>query len=148
MNIYLDIDQVLRTNDNTLAHYARQFLEVVTKHPTYWLTADYGNSTELALKRLVPLLNHDEINLVSLIAHTKWDLIRTEAIDFRKPFLWFTHSVDEFELEDLERHQCLENLRRINVTEEPEALKPFVHVLPEPVQPDLTHSPYRYRKER
>jgi len=146
MYIYLDIDQVLRTNDNKLAPHARQFLETVTKQHAYWLTADYGGSVELALRRLTPLLNHDEINLVSIIDSTKWDLLRTEAIDFRQPFLWFTHSVDEFEMEDLERHNCVENLHIINTSKNPEALQSFIHHLPQPVRPDLTHSPYRYSK--
>ncbi len=148
MHIYLDIDQVLRTNDNKLAAQAGQFLEVITKHHVHWLTADYGGSVELALRRLTPLLTHDEINVISIIEMTKWDLLRTEAIDFRKPFLWFTHSVDEFEMEDLERHKCTQNLHIVNVSNDPEALKPFIHQLPEPVQPDLTHSPYRYLKSQ
>lgn len=145
MNIYLDIDQVLKTDDQKMALHAKSFLTTIIKYPVYWLTADYGGNIDIALNRLIPLLDHDERNLISLIQPGSWDLARTEAIDFSKPFLWFTHSVDEFEMEDLERHSCVDNLYLINTTKEPHALKQFSLKLPEATKPDTTHSPYKYK---
>lgn len=145
VNIYLDIEQVLILNDGHIVPHVKNFLKTITTHNVYWLTANNGGNNEFELKRLVPLLDNDEINLISLINHCKWDMIRTDAIDFSQPFLWFTHSVDEFEMEDLQRHKCMVNLHIINCTVEPDALKSLAHKLPQPVQPDTTHSPYKYK---
>lgn len=145
MNIYLDINQVLLTNKNTLALHCDEFLESIIKYPTFWLTSDYGGKVDMALSHLLPLLNHEQRNLVTLIDRVPWDLSRTEAIDFREPFLWFTRAVDEFEISDLEVQNCVKNLILIDTDKEPEILKLYAKKLPQSVQPDLTHSPYRHK---
>lgn len=141
MNIYLDFDRVLLKDTNTLAPHITPFLQMVSGHPAYWLTSDHENY----LKKIVPLLTHNQRNLISVIQPAEWEMLRTEAIDYSQPFLWFTHAVDEFELEDLSVHQCNENLYIVDVLQDPEALRPFSKKLPKPVQPDTTHSPYKHK---
>lgn len=148
MNIYLDINQVLLTSKNTLTLHSDEFLKSVIKYPTYWLTADYGGKVDMALSHLLPLLNHEQRDLITLIDRVPWDLARTEAIDFSEPFLWFTRAVDEFERSDLEVQACANNLVLIDTDKEPEILKLYAKKLPQSVQPDLTHSPYRHKFKR
>lgn len=145
MNIYLDINQVLLNSKNTLALHCDKFLGTIIKYPTFWLTADYGGKVDTALSHLLPLLNHEQRNLITMIDRVPWDLARTEAIDFSEPFLWFTRTVDEFERSDLEVQKCVKNLVLIDADKEPAILKLYAKKLPQSVQPDITHSPYRHK---
>jgi hypothetical protein len=78
MNIYLDIDGVILANDKQIANYSEDFIKhLVTNHNVYWLTTHCRGNTLYTC------------NLLKKILPTYWEINKTEAIDFSKPFLWF-----------------------------------------------------------
>ena len=93
LNIYLDIDGVLRGTASPLADRI-EFLEyILLNYPntTYWLTTHCRSSKydhcEAALKTEFP----DELAELAcrIIKSTDWNAMKTEVIDMDQDFIWF-----------------------------------------------------------
>jgi hypothetical protein len=90
MNIYLDIDGVLLANDKNLAPHAKEFLSYVLEHypdTTYWLTTHCQGDANTPIEHVGHLFDLETIELMRMIKPTKWDVAKTDGIDFTKPFL-------------------------------------------------------------
>lgn len=122
MNIYLDINGVLM-QENTLAEFAEPFLaQVFTswRFSTYWLSSYCWHGQNKATDIIRPLLKRkSSIQIIESIQPTQWDELKTDAIDFKTPFLWFDSSISADEKEILKYHRALDCFRQINLSSDP-----------------------------
>ena len=111
MNIYLDIDGVLRGVASPVEDVVELLNYILTNYPdsAYWLTTHCRqgyNHTRAAL--LDSELPRDLAEKASeMIKPTDFSVLKTEGIDFTKPFIWLDDNLFESEKRVLESHNCL-----------------------------------------
>lgn len=135
MNIYLDIDGVLLANDLNPANNANDFLRyVLGKYPdtTYWLTTHCHGDANVPIQHIGHLFEPDVVELMGLIKPTTWDLAKTRAIDFTKPFLWFDDDLFYEEKQDLIKNNAIDNWIEVNLSKDPDSLAKFLSDFPIP----------------
>ena len=138
MNIYLDIDGVLLANDLNIANYAPEFLDyVLTSFPdsTYWLTTHCNGDATVPIRHIGHLFDSKTIEIIKKIKPTSWDLAKTRAIDFSKPFLWFDDDLFFEEKQSLIEHGVLDNWIEVNLSKNPNQLRDLINSFPIPVGP-------------
>lgn len=126
MNIYLDIDGVLLANERQAAEGADEFLQaVLEKHPdsTYWLTTHCWRGENNALEVLRAVLKPQTVELIKHIKPTEWDELKTDAIDFSQPFLWFDDDLMDEERDVLAAHQALGGWVGVDLANKPNQLQ-------------------------
>lgn len=138
-NIYLDIDGVLLANDREPALHVKEFLEyVLGRFPdtTYWLTTHciHGDATE-PLRNVGHLFDAETVALMRQIKPTSWNIDKTEAIDFAKPFLWFDDDLYPEEERDLKERGALSGHVMVDLSKDPAQLRTFVENFPKPYVP-------------
>jgi hypothetical protein len=132
MNIYLDIDGVLLANERQAARFADEFLQVVlAKYPdtTYWLTTHCWHGENNALEVLRPVLKPETIKLIKRIKPTEWGELKTDAIDFSQPFLWFDDDLLPGEQSMLVAHDALQYLVAVDLAADPHQLQQCIMLL-------------------
>jgi len=72
------------------------------------------------------------VELMRKIKPTSWDLAKTRAIDFTKPFLWFDDDLFFEEREDLINHGVLDNWIKVDLRTNPNQLNDFILSFPLP----------------
>ncbi len=118
MNIYLDIDGVLLAHENRAADYADEFLQFILKYwpeTTYWLTTHCWKGHNRTYDVLEPYLRKQTLKQLHLIKPTEWGELKTDAINFKRPFLWFDDDLFDEEKQILEHYRALECHRRIDL---------------------------------
>jgi hypothetical protein len=131
-NIYLDVDGVLLTHDLHPADHVHEFLDFVINHySTYWLTTHCKNDTQHVVEYLSRILPQKTIHLLNNIKPTSWDLAKTEAIDFSRPFMWFDDYLFDFEKIELLRHNALDNWIEVDLSKNPNQLQALITHLAE-----------------
>lgn len=133
MNIYLDIDGVLVTN-NEAAQYANEFLRyVITNYPdsTFWLTTRCQGNAETTVNQISKYFDDDVAVSLKAIKPTVWNVAKTEAIDFTKPFLWFDDTLLYGEREVLTAHHAFNKHILINLRKNPKQLKFLIDSFPQ-----------------
>lgn len=70
---------------------------------------------------------------MKMIKPTSWDLAKTRAIDFSKPFLWFDDDLFHDEKQALIEHGVLDNWIEIDLSKNPDQLRNFIGSFPVPV---------------
>jgi hypothetical protein len=136
MNIYLDIDGVLLANDSNQARYASEFLSyVLERYPdtTYWLTTHCQGDAMTPIRHVGHLFDAKTVELMKKIKPTNWDVAKTDAIDFSKPFLWFDDDCFDFEREVLVQHGVLDNWIKVDLRRDEYQLQKFILSFPLPV---------------
>lgn len=136
MNIYLDIDGVLLDRNSERAAHAPEFVRCVLAtcpDSTYWLTTHCKGAAAVPLRRIGPLFDAETRALMARIKPTNWDLAKTEAIDFRSPFLWFDDDCFDVERRALEQHGVLENWIKVDLRRSPHQLGLFLQSFPIPI---------------
>ena len=121
MNIYLDVDGVLLDN-GTPAGFVSLFLSYVLKNypdTTYWLTTRCNGSSEEVLRQIQSLFDNDTQKLLEKIQPTSWPIVKTQAIDFTQPFLWYDDQLGWADKRALAEHDVLDSLRRIDLGAQP-----------------------------
>ena len=68
------------------------------------------------------------------IKPTTWDMAKTRAIDFSKPFLWFDDDMFYEEKQTLLEHGVFDNLIRVDLSKDPDQLGKFVTSFPLPME--------------
>lgn len=134
-NIYLDIDGVLLANDLNPANHAPEFLKyVLTNFPdtTYWLTTHCQGDASVPIQHIGHLFDNETVELMKKIRPTSWDLAKTRAIDFSKPFLWFDDDLFYEEKESLIEHDLLDNWIQVDLSKNPDQLQNFINSFPIP----------------
>ncbi|MDD4110561.1 MAG: hypothetical protein PHS54_03295 [Clostridia bacterium] len=129
MNIYLDVDGVLLTKAGKETNFVKEFLEhVVKNHQVYWLTTHCNGDAMFTVRFLERFFDDETIEIMKNILPTSWITLKTEAIDFSKPFLWFDDNVFNFEKEILKQHNCLKSLIEILLEEDPDQLNKYLKI--------------------
>lgn len=137
MNVYLDIDGVLLANDLNPANHASEFLQfVLDKYPdtTYWLTTHCQGDAAVPIQHIGHLFSSDTVELMKKIKPTSWDLAKTRAIDFTKPFLWFDDDLFFEEKQSLIEHKVLDNWIQVDLSKNPDQLSAFIQSFPIPAE--------------
>ena len=133
MNIYLDIDGVLLANDLHPANNASEFIKlVVTRFPgsVYWLTTHCQGDASVPVRHIGHLFDEETRQLLGRIKPTTWDLAKTRAIDFSKPFLWFDDDLFHEERQALLDHNSLDSWICLDLTKNPDQLQLFINSFP------------------
>jgi len=134
-DIYLDIDGVLLANEHYAANYAHEFLAYVTSnYPVYWLTTHCRGDAQHTVRHLARVMPPETVELLKTIQPTNWDMAKTDAIDFSRPFLWFDDDLFDFERDDLIRHNALDNWIEVDLAKDENMLKVFLDHFPIPIQ--------------
>ena len=129
MNIYLDIDGVLLTKSGNQAKFVKEFLEYIVKnHQVYWLTTHCKGDAVFTIRFMERFFDENTIELMKNILPTSWETLKTEGIDFSKPFLWFDDNIFNAEKEVLKQHNCLKSQIEINLEEDPDQLKKYLEI--------------------
>lgn len=132
MNVYLDIDGVILANDKNEARHVYEFLRhITTKYPdsTYWLTTHCQGNAQTAIERLKLVLKPEAMELLHNIKPTRWNVAKTEAIDFSRPFLWFDDDLFDDERAELERNHVLGNWIEVNLAKNEDQLKELIKLI-------------------
>lgn len=136
-NIYLDIDGVLLANENNLALHAKEFLfYVLEKYPdtTYWLTTHCKGDSKTVFQHVGHLFDDETITAIQKIKPTNWEVSKTDAIDFSRPFLWFDDDCFGEEREVLKQHRVFDNWIEVDLRKDQNQLQAFVASFPIPVK--------------
>lgn len=131
--VYLDIDGVLLANELYPALYAKEFIKHVTdNYDVYWLTTHCQGDASYTIGHLTDLFDDETLKALEKVKPTKWDIAKTEAIDFSGPFLWFDDDLYPEEKEDLEKHSAMSGWVEVDLAKEPNQLQKFVESFPNP----------------
>lgn len=128
-NIYLDIDGVLLNGKKNKAPIGiNYFLKTLNKLTmdgvgVYWLTTHCNGDASTAVKYLEPYINKPLSRaILEQIKPTSWT-VKTQGIDFKKPFLWFDDKpfgwVDE---SAMKKHGVVNSLVIVDLDKQPLAL--------------------------
>lgn len=131
MNIYLDIDGVILANDKQLADYAKEFLKYITdNHVVYWLTTHCKGDADYTVNFMSRFFDVEMISLLKKIKPTRWNVSKTEAINFSVPFLWFDDQLFDFEKEDLIKHNALNSWIELDLAKNVNQLMSIINNFP------------------
>jgi hypothetical protein len=127
VNVYLDIDGTIIYEEfdryNQPAAHLEQFLDALNPYVVYWLTTHCRDGDpSYAQKYLRGVLNNRLYKKILTYRPTIWNIKKTEAIDFSKPFLWFDNDVMASERADLKKHNATGALIEINLKSRPTQL--------------------------
>lgn len=135
MNIYLDIDGVLIGSNSPQKDRVR-FIKYILKHypdSTFWLTSHCRkdvNRTAEQLQYNGDLPKKLIAKMDRIIQPNGFDTLKTDGIDFSKPFLWFDDNLFYSEKEVLQRHKALDSHIMMN-KKEPKMAKIALKILKE-----------------
>jgi len=126
--LYLDIDGVILTKKgNQSANHLLDFLKFVTSnYNCYWLTTHCHGDVKMTVEYLKLRISEETYPYLEKIKPTKWDLWKTEGIDFSKDFLWLDDYAFDGEKKILKEHQVLEKLVIVDLKSNPDQLLDFM----------------------
>src|SRR3972149_467890 len=131
MNIYLDIDGVILANDIQEAKHSKEFIKYLTdNHNVYWLTTHCKGDAEYTVNFVRRYFDPETIELLKKIKPTNWDTLKTEAIDFDKPFLWFDDQLFDSEKDELDCRNLLDSWIEIDLSKNVDQLKDLIENFP------------------
>ncbi len=131
MKIYLDIDGVLLANDKQPALHADEFIKyLVENHDVHWLSThcmdgDGAWACELVGRFVKP----ETAELLKQIKPTRWNTLKTEAIDFKQDFRWLDDDLWPDEMKVLEDNNATGNFVMVDLAKDPEMLKKLIGLL-------------------
>ena len=130
MNVYLDIDGVLLASEKQPALHVHNFVEhLVSNYSVYWLTTHCRVADDYPYQPLyvLRLLEPETLTLLKQVRPTRWDTLKTEAIDFSQPFRWYDDDVFDEEVEMLRRHNALKSWIKIDLASNPNQLSALLN---------------------
>ena len=122
--LYLDIDGVLLANEENLAIGAAEFIKYAADNfDVYGLTTHcMDGTTDHAIEYLQRGSDEDLRPWLMKFKPVTWSLKKTEAIDFKKPFLWFDDDCFTGEKIDLQEHGVLNSWIEIDLRTTPDQM--------------------------
>lgn len=137
MNLYIDIDGVLlgktsrNSPDTILAKYAKEFLEFSLENfDCYWLTTHCKNTeSSKVIKYLSPYIDDNIQKLLLEIKPTKWDTLKTEAIDLESDFYWIDDAPLYSEKEELKRYCVFDRWIEVSTRKYPDDSLKVIKIL-------------------
>ena len=119
INIYLDIDGVILANDKQPALHAEEFIRHLVEHyPVFWLTTHCRNPGDDPVPTLARFFDAATVERLTSVQPAYWDVLKTEAIDFSQPFLWFDDDPLATEREILAQHGVLDSWVEIDLAKD------------------------------
>lgn len=129
-NLYLDIDGVLIAKNGKPANYLADFLSsIAKKYNCYWLTTHCKGEGENWQRQILDKFPAEFHNLLKDIKPTNWNTLKTEAIDFKKDFIWLDDYIMGAEKKVLEKNNCLKKFIQIDLSANPTQLKKLLSML-------------------
>jgi len=137
--LYLDIDGVLLANEENLAFGAAEFIKYAADNfDVYWLTThSMDGTTDHAIEYLQRGSGEDLRPWLEKFKPVTWSLKKTEAIDFKKPFLWFDDDCFSGEKIDLHEHGVFNSWIEVNLAKYPDQMVHELKLLKSIVEEDL-----------
>lgn len=132
-NIYLDVDGVLVDKTLNAPYYANEFIKYVCENfsdNVYWLTTRCSGDSTTLLQQISHLYSPEVAELLRSIKPTTWSGMKTAAIDFSMPFLWFDDNLFLAEEQHLKTNNALDNYIKIDLKSDPKQLAKLVHDFP------------------
>ncbi len=133
MKIYLDIDGTLIHEDIERAGEPADglvdFIRALRPHDVYWLTTHCMDGDPIHARKLmkasVPAELHGDIDRIK---PTRWSVMKTEAIDFTAPFVWFDNDVMASERDVLRNRAVNERqwLAEVDLVTNPHRLREII----------------------
>lgn len=124
INVYLDVDGVLLANENNVALGADDLIQfVVPRYNVYWLTTHCHGDASIPVKRFARFFTPETREFLPHIRATDWQVAKTEAIDFTKPFLWFDDDLYDDERDELVSRSALAGWVEVDLSKDAEHLK-------------------------
>lgn len=124
MNLYLDIDGVLLDYANDApAENATIFIDYITSEfDCYWLTTHCQGDSAAAIEYLAEHFPSEVIAKLKVVRPTVWRTLKTDGIDFSKPFVWLDDYPFQSEIETLDSKGASESLFKVNLGNRDELL--------------------------
>ncbi len=97
-----------------------------SKFDCYWLTTHCWRGENRTIEVLSPYLKAETIALLEKVKPTDWGEMKTDAIDFSQPFIWFDDDLWPEGQEALEKNNALKSFRMINLMKNPNQLKEYI----------------------
>jgi hypothetical protein len=115
---YIEIDGVLlrtgKSGPELIPRFCRVLRFLRTNFDCYWLTTHvrHGSGSAGASAKLAPHLRKSRIDPAILdgIKPTEWETLKTEAIDFSRPFIWLDDDPLPTERRILQEKSCADSL--------------------------------------
>jgi|SRR3989344_6957669 len=127
-NIYLDIDGVILTRGVVPAAHLGKFLKYVLRnYSVFWLTSKCLGEKKEIIRYLSQFLPPEIIPLLEQIKPTRFDLDKTEAIDFSKEFFWLDDELFDSEKNTLRNHNTFDSWIELDLIENPNQLIDLVN---------------------
>ncbi|HPW18821.1 MAG TPA: hypothetical protein PLP83_10650 [Candidatus Aminicenantes bacterium] len=117
---YIDIDGVLLRNGKNGPELIPRFKRVVAflkeHYDCYWLTTHVRHGSGGAVAKMAPFLRKAgiELSILEGIGPTEWRTLKTEAIDFDRPFIWLEDDPLPSEIQVLRANKCVHNLEVVD----------------------------------
>lgn len=117
MNIYLDVDGVLLDKGVPSKHVSEFLKQILYMFPanTYWLTTRCNGNSQDVLDKIQDKFEIEIQELLKMIKPTSWPIVKTQAIDFSKPFLWYDDQLGWADHQLLIDNDAVKRFRRINL---------------------------------
>ena len=124
MNLYLDIDGVLLDYaTDTPAENATIFIDyIISEFDCYWLTTHCQGDTVTTIEYLAEYFPTEVIAKLNVVKPTVWKTLKTEGIDFSKPFIWLDDCPFRAEIETLDSKGASDSLFKVNLGNKDELL--------------------------
>lgn len=123
MNIYLDIDGVLKGCASPKEDIEKFLTFCLDNCSVYWLTTHCRGGINYAPRALEGEFGPELIRrLEESVNPTDWGVSKTEGIDFDAPFIWFDDTVFEYEQNELRNRGAEDNFFWVD-KRDPEAAK-------------------------
>ena len=134
MKIYLDIDDTLLNTDiyNTRpANHLKPFIEyMLSNHDVYWLTTHCNGDSTIPTSYMSRYVSTDMIPLLMKIKPTRWETLKTDAINMEEDFLWFDDVLSWGDEKALEKKGKLGSYIKVDLDENPNILLEFIYQSP------------------
>ena len=122
-NIYLDIDGVILTKGVKPALHLDKFLNfILNNYSVFWLTSKYRGDSKAIIKYLSQFLTPEVTLLLKGIKSTRFDLDKTEAIDFNKAFYWLDNEIFDSEKNTLKKYNAYDSWIELDLIKNPDQL--------------------------
>src|SRR5688500_14603200 len=122
--IYLDVDGVVLGESAgrvVLARHAAEFIDfLLARYDVYWLTTHCCGDARPVLDYLARYAPADFISRLSPIKPTRFDVLKTEAVD--GDFYWLDDGPLQVELADLQRRNLFDRWIEVNTRQRPDDL--------------------------
>lgn len=133
VNIYLDVDGVLLSAGKP-AEFLDEFIVYLDqdyKGSIYWLTTHCSGSIDGVMAYMASAgVGGKTLDIMAEFKPTSWPMVKAQAIDFTKPFIWFDDNLLYSEKRLLNERGVLDNHIMVDLEKQPDSLLRFIQDFP------------------